>query len=238
MNHNNLIEHIKELSIEGTPLRWLISLFTDRTSSVKINDFISPPNNISSGVPQDSVLGPLLFCIYLRPLSNIINKFSNVSYHMYSDDIQLIIKLSINSPTSNLELLKCTSEIMNLLLTNDHLVNTSKTELLNAFRILTIFPSVIIYGKLIHPSDSVHNFGVIMDSSLSFGHHMNAISKSVNYHLRRIAHNRKYYSCIIYSRIDYGGSLFSDSHIPDGVSLFKGSHDLSGNLFRRFISNN
>ena len=44
----------------------------------------------------------LLFSIYLRPLSNIINKFSNISYHMYADDIQLIIKLPINSPTSNL----------------------------------------------------------------------------------------------------------------------------------------
>ena len=69
---------------------------------------------------------------------------------------------------------------------NDLLVNTSKTELLNVFRIPTIFSPVIIDGKLIQPSDSVHNLGVIMDSSLSFGHHMNAISKSANYYLRRI----------------------------------------------------
>ena len=47
---------------------------------------------------------------------------------MYADDIQLIIKLPINSPTSNLELLECTSEIMNWLLMYDLLVNTSKTE--------------------------------------------------------------------------------------------------------------
>ena len=46
LNHNILIERIKELGIEGSPLRWLISFFTDRTSSVKINDFISPSNNI------------------------------------------------------------------------------------------------------------------------------------------------------------------------------------------------
>ena len=195
LNHNIgiiLIEHITDLGIEGSPLRCLISFFTDLTSSVKINDFISPPNNISSWVPQGSILGPLLFSIYFRPLSNIINKFSNISYHMYADDIQLIIKLPINSPTSNLELLECTSEIMNWLLMNDLLVNTSKTELLNVSRIPTIFPSVIIDGKLIQPSDSVRNLGVIMSSSLSLGHHMNAISKSANYHLRRIAHIRKY----------------------------------------------
>ena len=82
--------------IEGSPLRWLILFFTDRTSSVQINDFISPPNNISSRVTQGSVLAPLLFSIYLRPLSNIINKFSNISYHKYADDIQPIIKLPIS----------------------------------------------------------------------------------------------------------------------------------------------
>ena len=75
---------------------------------------------------------------------------------------------------------------------NDLLVNTSKTELLNVSRIPTMFPSVIFDGKLIQPSDSVCNLGIIMDSSLSFCHHMNVISKSVNYHLRRIAHIRKY----------------------------------------------
>ena len=63
-----------------------------------------------------------------------------------------------------------------------------------------------------------------MDLSLSFGHHMNAISKSANYHLRRIAHIRKYCStritrtlinALVLSRIDYCGSIFSDTNITD-----------------------
>ena len=53
---------------------------------------------------------------------------------MYADDIQLIIKLPINSPTYNLEFVECTSEIMNWLLMNDLLVNTLKTELLKKKR--------------------------------------------------------------------------------------------------------
>ena len=101
---------------------------------------------------------------------------------------------------------------MNLLLMNDLLVNTSKTELLIVSRIPTIFPSVVIDGKLIQSSESVRNLGVIIDSSLSFGRHMNAISKSANYHLRRIAHIKKYCSTritrtlinfLVLSRIDY-----------------------------------
>ena len=189
------IERIKDLDIEASSLRWLISYFTDFTSSVKIKDYISPPNNIFRGVlgitsvvPQSSVHMPLLFSIYLRPLPNIINKFSNISYHIYSDDIQLIIKLTIKSPTFNLELIECTSEIMNLLLINDTLVNTSKTELLNVSLIPTIFPYIIIDVKLVLPSDSVRNLCIIMDSNLYFVQHMNSIFKTINYHLRRIAH--------------------------------------------------
>ena len=87
------------------------------------------------------LLGPLLFSIYLRPLSNIISKFPNITNHIYANDIQLIIKMPVNSLNSNLELLECASEIINWLLRNDLLVNTSKTELLNVSRvyILLIF---------------------------------------------------------------------------------------------------
>ena len=86
--------------------------------------------------------------------------------HTYADDIQLIITITINSPTSNLELIKCTSKIINWLHRNDLLVNTSTTELLNVSRIPTIFPCVIIYGKFILHSDSVCNLGVIVGHAL------------------------------------------------------------------------
>ena len=73
--------------------------------------------------------------------------------------------------------MECASEIINLLLRNDLLVNTSKIELLNVSRVYTTFPPVIIDGRDIHPSASVHNLGVIFDSTLSFDAHINSISK-------------------------------------------------------------
>ena len=111
INHSILINRIIELGIEGSPLKWLMSFITDRTSSVNSNDYISPPTNILKGVPQESVLGPLLFSIYLRPISNIIRKYPNIYYHSYADDIQLLLKLPIDFINSNSELSDCTSEI-------------------------------------------------------------------------------------------------------------------------------
>ena len=50
LNHLVIIERIKDLAIEGSPLKWLTSFITNRTSSVKINDFISPPTHIHNGI--------------------------------------------------------------------------------------------------------------------------------------------------------------------------------------------
>ena len=216
LHHNIIIERIKEIGIEGFSLSWLTSFLNDRTSSVKVNDYISPPIEILRDDPQGSVLGPLLFSIYLRPLPNINCKFLNITYNIYSDDIQLIIKIPVNSPNSNLELLECASEIIYWLLRNHILVNTSKTELLSVSRVYTNFPQVIIDGRVIHPSASVRNLPVIFDSTLSVDVHISYISKSANFHLRRCGHIRKYctnifINALVLSIIYYCGSLFSYS---------------------------
>ena len=216
-NHSILINRIIEIGIEGSYLKWMMSFITDRTSSVKINDFISPPTKILKGVSQGSVHGPLLFSIYVRPITNIIRKYRNIYYHIYSDDIQLLLKPPIDSMNSNSELSGCTSEITYWLLTNDLLVNTSKTELLNISKVPVTFPTLSIDGIILKLSESVRNLGVLIDSTLSYGVHINAISKSANLYFRKIRHIKNYCSpnitnhllnALVLSRIDYCCSLF------------------------------
>ena len=147
LNHLILINRIRDLGIEGSPF------ITNRTSSVKINDFISPHTHIHNGVTQGSMLGPLLFLILLCPISKIIRKYHDISYHIYADNIHLLLTLPIVSMNSNYELSDYTSEIMYWLLKNDLFVNTSKTKLLNISKVPVIFPTVVIDGQTIQPSN-------------------------------------------------------------------------------------
>ena len=65
--------------------------FSDRTYFILINGHISSPRNILYGVPQGSVLGPIIFNIYLIPIFNIFSKFPLIE-RSYEDDIQLNVK--------------------------------------------------------------------------------------------------------------------------------------------------
>jgi len=94
IDHSILLSRLyTSFGLTGTVYSWLKSYLTDRYQSVHIGQHSSTPTLCTSGVPQGSVLGPLLFTIFTSPVSNIIS-LHNVHQHQYADDTQLFISLS------------------------------------------------------------------------------------------------------------------------------------------------
>ena len=85
LNHSILINRIIELGIKGSPHKWFVSFITDRTSSVKINDFISPPTKILKGSLRDQFLGHFeeISSLYTYVLSLILFANTLISITTY-----------------------------------------------------------------------------------------------------------------------------------------------------------
>ena len=99
LDHNILIKKLQYYGVIGTPLNWFQSYLADRTQYVEVNNESSSLQTILIGVPQGSILGPLLFLIYMNDIPNASNLFTFI----YADDTTLFstIEYSIPSSASN-----------------------------------------------------------------------------------------------------------------------------------------
>ena len=75
------------------------SYLTDRTQTVQVGEALSEPQKLKYGVPQGSVLGPILFTIYTTPLGQLIRSHG-LSFHLYADDTQLYLAIKPSDATS------------------------------------------------------------------------------------------------------------------------------------------
>ena len=86
LDHNVLLSKLDYYGIKDTALDWFKSYLTNRTQYVGCNGISSSIRNIETGVPQGSILGPLLFIIYMNDIHTVSN---NLNFILYADDTTL-----------------------------------------------------------------------------------------------------------------------------------------------------
>ena len=101
IDHNILLSKMSKYGIRGTANSWFANYLTNRKQYTCLNGKFSAPLTLKCGVPQGSILGPLLFIIYVNDISNVSNKCSLV---LFADDTNIFFT---DNNASNLERLVC-----------------------------------------------------------------------------------------------------------------------------------
>ena len=190
VNHQILIKKLPYFGINGKIKNWLSSYLSNRKHFVSILGFDSQPQHVKHGVPQGSVLGPLLFLLYINDLHRGI-KYSK-TYHFADDTNLLNINNSIFKIKSQLNRDLKTLHIW--LLANKISLNESKTELIFFRKPSQKIPLVKIKvnGTRIVPVTNLKYLGVQLDEFLSGSAHCKTLHTKLSRALGMISKIRYY----------------------------------------------
>ena len=223
VDHQLLLNRLRNsFAVTGTALDWIHSYLNGRFQRVKVGHFQSPNNfELSMGVPQGSVLGPLLFSAYISPVGALINSFG-VGHQQYADDTQLFISLApADSSASMLQLENSLYCLHAWFCLNGLALNPDKSDAIwfsTTQRLRTLSPaaSVDVAGSAIDLSETIKVLGVTLDTNLTFNQHVSSVCKSANYHIRALRHIRASLTdemaksiavALVSSRLDYANSV-------------------------------
>ena len=189
-----------ELGLRGTVFRWFESFLRNRRQSVIINGHRSSTENNLFGVPQGSVVGPVLFNIYVRSLMKFIEE-AGFSIFGYADDHQVLHTFKIEFQAHALR--HAIPRVMELISTwmNKHFLklNPTKSQVIifhpkNTDHNIAVNYVLLSGGSYIEVSELVNNLGVQLDSHMSFSSHITSVIAHGYQLLRNISGVRKFLS--------------------------------------------
>jgi hypothetical protein len=220
VDHAILLERLsRSFGIVGSAHQWFVSYLTGRSQCVRCGNSSSQPTSLECGVPQGSVLGPILFVLYTADLQAIIQKH-RLTPHLYADDTQIYASCQPGDAGQlSSRLAECVSDVAAWMRSNRLQLNVDKTELMwfTTPRRLSHLPnSPITLGDYdVLPSTSARNLGVFFDAGLSMRRHIDVVVSRCFASLRQLRSIRRYVTptvfkslvtSLVLTRLDYCNS--------------------------------
>ena len=178
VEHGILLSKLEHYGVRGHHLSWFRTYLTNRRQYVHVNNIDSSESLLVHGVPQGSILGPLLFVLYINDLPQI-NKIAN--YIFYADDANIIVTAD-NYLDLKLKLNTVLQQIDSWVLNNGLKLNVKKTNYMvftnrhNVEKDLNIS----LNGIKIESTERERFLGVIMDTSMTWKLHINALTSKIS----------------------------------------------------------
>ena len=214
-----MIKKLQNYGIRGVALKLLNSYLENRSQQVVINDSVSNTLPINLGVPQGSILGPLLFLIYVNEVPNISHNFTTC---IFADDTSFLFEGRCISDVIN----SCNHGLMlfsDWCIANRLSVNIQKTKFMifSNCSIPAILPNLFLNGAPLDRVSSIRFLGIDLDQNLKFDLHLNNIANKlskINGVIYRMRENfpsyvliKLYYS-LIEPHLNYCSIIFGNSY--------------------------
>ena len=228
LDHDILLKRLEQhFGIKGNVLDWLCSYLTKRTFSVSIKGCLGQRVLLLFGVPQGSLLGPLLFIMYCKQIENIALKYG-LLIQLYADDSQIYVEIrdgsNVTAVKCNIE--ACLEEIKIWMSTNFMKLNESKTKLITynpprrPYNVPISDPSYTVQfdNCILEEVISVKALGVTLTPDLNFKSFIVSKSKSCNFQLYNLRHIKNslntslrfmLVNSLILTQIDYCNSILA-----------------------------
>ena len=219
--HESLFCDLESIGVIEDALKYLQSYLCDRKTIVEVLGDKSNPRTLTKGVPQGTVLGPILFNIYTIELSNILKRHE-VGFKIYADDTQFYFAISTTRDTEE-KISRIMADVKNWMENKRLKLNDDKTESMlfgtsSSMEEYKQFQNIKIGEANIEMVSVIKNLGVSIDNNLTMKNQILNTVKVCNHNLRNIAFIRKYLNedsakilvmNHVISRLDYCNSLYN-----------------------------
>lgn len=190
VNHKVLIKKLEKIGIHSALLSWIQSFLVNRSQCVKLFNFVSSPLFVTSGVPQGSHIGPLLFILFINDL---VQSLTFCKCLIYADDVKLFYRVNCLVDMSRFQ--RDLNSFSRWCLHNRLTLNINKCKHVSYFRNKPCFHSHYHFNnERIETLLSIKDLGVLFRNNLSFDHHIDVVVSKANSMLGFVMRSCKYFS--------------------------------------------